>query len=45
VTHIEYAATTHGFLNFCGIMSAGDHAIELIAEDLRLVREMAPALQ
>jgi acetyl esterase len=45
VRHIEYAATTHGFLNFCGIMSAGDHAIELIAEDLRQVREMAPALQ
>src|SRR5262245_18714826 len=45
VTHIEYAATTHGFLNFCGIMSAGEHAIELIAEDLRQVRDMAPARQ
>jgi acetyl esterase len=45
VTHIEYAGTTHGFLNFCGILSAGDHAIDLIAEDLRLIREMAPALQ
>jgi acetyl esterase len=45
VTHVEYAETTHGFMNFCGIMSAGDQAIELIAEDLRQVREMAPALQ
>ena len=43
VSHVEYAGTTHGFLNFCGIMSAGDHAIDLIAADLRQVREMAPA--
>ena len=43
VTHVEYAATMHGFLNFCGALSAGDHAIELIAEDLRQVRDVAPA--
>jgi acetyl esterase len=35
VTHVEYAGTMHGFLNFCGVLSAGDHAIELIASDLR----------
>ncbi len=43
VQHVEYAQTMHGFLNFCGVLSAGDHAIELIAADLRQVREMAPA--
>ena len=43
VTHVEYAGTMHGFLNFCGVLSAGDHAIELIAAELRHVREMAPA--
>ncbi len=43
VTHVEYAGTMHGFLNFCGVLSAGDHAIELIAAELRQVREMAPA--
>jgi acetyl esterase/lipase len=31
VTHVEYDATMHAFLNFCGALSAGDHAIELIA--------------
>jgi acetyl esterase len=31
VTHVEYDATLHAFLNFCGVLSAGDHAIELIA--------------
>jgi acetyl esterase/lipase len=35
VTHVEYAGTMHGFLNFCGVLSAGDHAIEVIASDLR----------
>jgi acetyl esterase/lipase len=35
VTHVEYAGTMHGFLNFCGVLSAGGHAIELIASDLR----------
>lgn len=35
VTHVEYAGTMHGFLNFCGVLSAGDHAIEVIAADLR----------
>ncbi len=35
VTHVEYAGTMHGFLNFCGILSAGDHAIDVIADDLR----------
>jgi acetyl esterase len=42
-THVEYAGTMHGFLNFCGVLSAGDHAIGLIADDLRQVREMPPA--
>jgi acetyl esterase len=31
VTHVEYGGTMHAFLNFCGVLSAGDHAIELIA--------------
>lgn len=35
VTHVEYADTTHAFLNFCGVLSAGRHAIALIAEELR----------
>jgi acetyl esterase len=35
VTHVEYAGTMHGFLNFCGVLSAGDHAIEVIASELR----------
>jgi len=34
VTHVEYASTMHAFLNFCGVLSAGDHAIELIAAKL-----------
>ena len=34
VTHVEYAGTMHAFLNFCGVLSAGDHAIELIATEL-----------
>jgi acetyl esterase len=34
VTHVEYGATMHAFLNFCGVLSAGDHAIELIAAGL-----------
>jgi acetyl esterase len=35
VTHVEYAGTMHGFLNFCGVLSAGDHALEVIAAELR----------
>ncbi|MDP4511770.1 alpha/beta hydrolase [Nonomuraea turcica] len=35
VTHLEFAKTMHAFLNFCGVLSAGRHAIELIAADLR----------
>jgi acetyl esterase len=34
ITHVEYDATMHAFLNFCGVLSAGDHAIELIAAKL-----------
>ncbi len=41
VTHVEYAGTMHGFLNFCGVLSAGDHAIELIADDLRQAHAVA----
>jgi acetyl esterase len=43
VTHVEYAATMHGFLNFSGILSAGDHAIELIAADLILAAKDLPS--
>jgi acetyl esterase len=38
VAHVEYAGTMHAFLNFCGVLSAGDHAIELIAAELARVR-------
>jgi acetyl esterase/lipase len=34
VTHVEFAGTMHAFLNFCGPLSAGDHAIGLIAAAL-----------
>lgn len=34
VAHVEYAGTMHAFLDFCGVLSAGRHAIELIATDL-----------
>ena len=34
VTHVEYAGTMHAFLNFCGVLSAGRHAVELIAAEL-----------
>ena len=34
VTYVEYADTMHAFLNFCGVLSAGRHAVELIAADL-----------
>ena len=34
VTHVEYAGTMHAFLNFCGVLSAGRHAVGLIAADL-----------
>jgi len=40
-THVEYADTMHGFMNFCGVLSAGDHAIEVIASDLRQA-DLAP---
>ena len=46
VTHVEYAGTMHGFMNFCAVLSAGDHAIGVIAADLRqdgAVREQASA--
>ena len=33
--HVEYADTMHAFMNFCGILSAGRHAVDLIAADLR----------
>jgi len=29
-TYVEYADTPHAFLNFCGALSAGDHAIGVI---------------
>jgi acetyl esterase len=32
---VEYADTMHAFLNFPGALSAGRHAVELIAADLR----------
>jgi len=35
VTYMEYAGTMHGFLNFCAVLSAGDHALGVIAADLR----------
>ena len=34
VSHVEYDATMHAFLNFCGVLSAGDHAVELIAAEV-----------
>jgi acetyl esterase/lipase len=40
VTHIEYAGLVHGFLNACGVLSAGDHAIGVIAADLRRVHDL-----
>ncbi|HZR50747.1 MAG TPA: alpha/beta hydrolase [Streptosporangiaceae bacterium] len=42
VTHVEYEATMHAFLNFCGALSAGDHAIELIAATLAATFAPAP---
>lgn len=32
--YVEYAETMHAFLNFCGVLTAGEHAIALIADDL-----------
>jgi len=43
VTHVEYASTMHAFLNFCGVLSAGDHALELIAAKLTRWFEDHPA--
>ena len=37
VTHVEYAGTMHGFLNFCGVLSAGDHAVGIIAADYQKI--------
>ncbi|HEU5420493.1 MAG TPA: alpha/beta hydrolase [Streptosporangiaceae bacterium] len=41
-SHVEYAGTMHAFLNFCGVLSAGRHAVELIAADLRQALAIAP---
>ncbi|GAA1846680.1 alpha/beta hydrolase fold domain-containing protein [Asanoa iriomotensis] len=32
--YVEYADTPHAFLNFCGVLSAGDHAVGVISEFL-----------
>ncbi|GIF73443.1 alpha/beta hydrolase [Asanoa siamensis] len=32
--YVEYADTPHAFLNFCAVLSAGDHAIGVISEFL-----------
>jgi acetyl esterase/lipase len=42
VTYVEYAGVVHGFLNACGVLSAGDHAINVIAAELRRVHAPAP---
>jgi acetyl esterase len=34
--YVEYADTPHAFLNFCPVLSAGDHAIGEISEFLRV---------
>lgn len=34
VAYLEYADTMHAFLNFCPLLSAGPHAIGMIATDL-----------
>jgi acetyl esterase len=34
VTHVEYAHTMHAFLNFCPVLSAGPHALGVIADRL-----------
>jgi acetyl esterase len=39
-THVEYADTMHAFLNFPGVLSAGQHAIDLIGADI--VDALAP---
>src|SRR5262249_41564754 len=33
--YVEYAGTMHAFLNFCGALGAGDHAIGVIGAYLR----------
>lgn len=33
--YVEYANTVHAFLNFCGLLSAGRHAVGLVADTLR----------
>ncbi|SNT65443.1 acetyl esterase [Asanoa hainanensis] len=35
-SYVEYADTPHAFLNFCAVLSAGDHAIAVIAQALRV---------
>jgi len=37
VTHVEYGATMHAFMNFSGVLLAADHAIDLIAAKLAAV--------
>src|SRR5262249_56017094 len=41
VTHVEYASTMHAFLNFCGVLSAPDHPLRLLAAEL--TRRFGPA--
>jgi acetyl esterase len=41
VTYVEYAGVVHGFLNACGVLSAGDHAIDVIAAELRRAHALA----
>jgi acetyl esterase len=40
---VEYADTMHAFLNFPAVLSAGRHAVDLIAADLRETFAAAPA--
>lgn len=44
VTHVEYADTMHAFLNFCGVLSAGPHAIEVIAACLTRTLAAVPVV-
>src|SRR5258708_23077032 len=44
VTHVEYAATMHGFLHFCGVLSAVAPSVLVLPadpRDARPVRELA----
>ena len=42
VSYVEYAGLVHGFLNACGVLSAGDHAIGVIASELRRAHARTP---